>query len=124
MRGAASILPCAKHGGTARRGGGGALLGSGERQSETLCDWSIPMIYKIGSIGDFMKWTKRVVGDPAAATATPKRWFDSNTTAARALCATTSPEGMVKLSSEDGGVHGEEDCAGPGASDADENRGS
>ena len=32
---------------------------------------------------------------------TPKRWFDSDATAARALGATTSPEAMVKLLSEE-----------------------
>jgi hypothetical protein len=44
-----------------------------------------------------MRWTKRVVRDPAIATATPKRWFDSDATTAKALGATTSPEAMVKL---------------------------
>ena len=48
-----------------------------------------------------MKWTQRVVRNPAAATATPKRWFDRNATAAKALGATASPEAMVKLLSED-----------------------
>jgi predicted transcriptional regulator len=55
------------------------------------------MTYKSGSIGEFMKWTKRVVTDPAAATNTPKRWFDSDETAARSLGTTASPEAMVKL---------------------------
>jgi hypothetical protein len=32
------------------------------------------MTYKVGIIGEFMKWTKRVVTDPAAAANTPKRW--------------------------------------------------
>ena len=36
------------------------------------------MTYKTGSIGEFMKWTKRVVTDPAAAANMPKRWFDSD----------------------------------------------
>jgi hypothetical protein len=43
------------------------------------------MTYKTGSIGDFMKWTKRVITDPAAASDTPKRWFDSDETAAKSL---------------------------------------
>ena len=43
------------------------------------------MTYKTGSIGEFMKWTKRVVTDPAAAANMPKRWFDSDETAAHAL---------------------------------------
>jgi hypothetical protein len=43
------------------------------------------MIYITGSIGEFMKWTKRVVTDPAAASETPKCWFDSDETAAKSL---------------------------------------
>ena len=38
-----------------------------------------------------------MVRDPAIATATPKRWFDTDATTAKALGATTSPEAMVKL---------------------------
>jgi predicted transcriptional regulator len=59
------------------------------------------MTYKTGSVGEFMKWTKRVVKDPAVATTTPTRWFDSDATADKALGATTSPEAMVKLLSEE-----------------------
>jgi predicted transcriptional regulator len=55
------------------------------------------MTYKTGSIGEFMKWTKRVIADPAAASDTPKRWFDSDETAKRSLGTATSPEAMVKL---------------------------
>jgi len=55
------------------------------------------MTYKTGSIGEFMKWTKRVITDPAAASDTPKRWFDSDETAAKALGTSVSPEAMVKL---------------------------
>jgi predicted transcriptional regulator len=55
------------------------------------------MTYKTGTIGEFMKWTKRIVTDPAAALDTPKRWFDSDETAAKALGTSTSPEAMVKL---------------------------
>jgi predicted transcriptional regulator len=55
------------------------------------------MTYKTGTIGEFMKWTKRVVTDPAAATDTPKRWFDNAETAARTLGTTASAESMVKL---------------------------
>ena len=58
------------------------------------------MTYKTGSIGEFMKWTQRVVREPGTATASPKRWFDSDATAAKALGATASPEAMVKLLSE------------------------
>jgi predicted transcriptional regulator len=55
------------------------------------------MTYKTGTIGDFMKWTKRVITDPAAADDTPKRWFDSDETAAKSLGTSASPEAMVKL---------------------------
>jgi predicted transcriptional regulator len=55
------------------------------------------MTYKTGSIGEFMKWTKRVVTDPAAAANMPKRWFDSDGTAAHALGPSASAEAMVKL---------------------------
>jgi hypothetical protein len=53
--------------------------------------------YKTGSIGDFMRWTKQVVTDPAAAKDTPKRWFDYEETAAKSLGTSASPEAMVKL---------------------------
>jgi hypothetical protein len=55
------------------------------------------MTYKTGSIGDFMRWTKQVVTDPVAAKDTPKRWFDSDETAAKSLGTSASPEAMVKL---------------------------
>jgi predicted transcriptional regulator len=55
------------------------------------------MTYKTGSIGEFMKWTKRVITDPAAASDTPKRWFDNDETAAKSLGTSASPEAMVKL---------------------------
>jgi predicted transcriptional regulator len=55
------------------------------------------MTYKTGTVGEFMKWTKRVITDPAAASDTPKRWFDSDETAARSLGTSASPEAMVKL---------------------------
>lgn len=55
------------------------------------------MTYKTGSVGEFMKWTKQVVTDPVAAKDTPKRWFDSDATAANALGISSSPEAMVKL---------------------------
>ena len=59
------------------------------------------MTYKTGTIGEFMKWTKRVVTDPATASGTPKRWFDSDQTATTALAAAASAEAMVKLLSPD-----------------------
>ena len=58
------------------------------------------MTYKAGSIGEFMKWTKRVLADPAVASKRPKRWFDSEETAARVL-GKASAEAMVKLLSEE-----------------------
>lgn len=59
------------------------------------------MTYKTGTIGEFMTWTKRVVTDPAAAESAPKRWFDTDETAARTLGTTASVESMVKLLSEE-----------------------
>lgn len=59
------------------------------------------MTYKIGTIGEFREWTKRVVADPSAASDTPKRWFDSKDTAEEALGTGTSPEAMVKLLSHE-----------------------
>jgi predicted transcriptional regulator len=55
------------------------------------------MTYKTGSIGEFMKWTKRVITDPGAASDTPKRWFDSDETAAHSLGTSASPEAIIKL---------------------------
>jgi hypothetical protein len=55
------------------------------------------MTYKTGSIGEFMRWTKQVVTDPVAAKDTPKRWFDTEETAAKSLGTSDSPEAMVKL---------------------------
>jgi len=57
------------------------------------------MTYKTGSIGEFIRWTKLIVADPSVAARTPKRWFDSDKTAAKALGA--SPEAIVKLLSEE-----------------------
>lgn len=58
------------------------------------------MTYRTGTIGDFMRWTKRVVAEPGLATAEPKHWFDSDTTAEKALGARAA-EAMVKLLSEE-----------------------
>lgn len=67
--------------------------------------------YKVGSLGEFMAWTKAVVRDPSLAEGTPDRWFDSEDgarktlaqeTAAPSVPATTvSPEAMVKLLSKE-----------------------
>ena len=43
------------------------------------------MTYKIGTIGEFKDWTMQVVKDPAAPTNTPKRWFDNEDTATKAM---------------------------------------
>jgi predicted transcriptional regulator len=55
------------------------------------------MIYKTASVGDFMRWTKRVITAPKLAS---KR-FDSEETAKKALRTEFSPEAMVKLLSSD-----------------------
>ncbi len=55
------------------------------------------MTYKTGSVGEFMRWTKRVITDPKAVDKMPRRWFDSDETAEKALGTRTSPEAMVKL---------------------------
>lgn len=41
-----------------------------------------PTTYKISSIGEFAAWTKGVVLDPTTARDVPKKWFDSEKTAA------------------------------------------
>lgn len=51
--------------------------------------------YKVGSIGEFAAWTKRVVCDRKAMRDFPKKWFDSDETAARA--EQVSAEAIVKL---------------------------
>ena len=56
-----------------------------------------PTTYKIGSIGAFAEWTKSVVRDPERARGVPKKWFDSEETAARAATDQVSAEAMVKL---------------------------
>ncbi|MFI5013575.1 MAG: MarR family transcriptional regulator [Hyphomicrobiales bacterium] len=58
------------------------------------------MTFKTGTIGGFMQWTKRVITDPAAASGTPKQWFDSNDTANKALGAKRA-EALVKLLSKE-----------------------
>jgi hypothetical protein len=52
--------------------------------------------YKIGSLREFADWTKSVVRDPKAATGVPKKWFDSEETAAGAAMDQVSAEAMVK----------------------------
>jgi predicted transcriptional regulator len=58
------------------------------------------MTYKTGSIGEFMRWTKQVIADPAAASGASKHWFDNKETAAKALGAKRA-EALVKLLSEE-----------------------
>jgi predicted transcriptional regulator len=55
------------------------------------------MTYKIGSIGNFKRWTQQVVRDPAAAQGVPKQWFDSEETARAAGHVNISAEAVVKL---------------------------
>jgi predicted transcriptional regulator len=59
------------------------------------------MRYRIGTLEEFAAWTKEVVRDPKAAERTPKRWFDSEETARRALQESRSAEALVKLLSPD-----------------------
>ena len=59
------------------------------------------MTYKTASVGDFMRWTKRVITVPKLASKMPKRWFDSEETAKKALRTEFSPEALVKLLSAD-----------------------
>ena len=56
-----------------------------------------PTTYKVGTIGAFAAWTKRVVRDPRSARGMPKKWFDSEATAQRAAVEQMSAEAMVKL---------------------------
>ena len=42
-----------------------------------------PTTYKVGSLGEFAAWTKRVICDPETTRGVPKKWFDSAATAAR-----------------------------------------
>jgi predicted transcriptional regulator len=56
-----------------------------------------PATYKVGTIGAFAAWTKRVVREPRSARGIPKKWFDSEATAQRAAVEQMSAEAMVKL---------------------------
>ena len=58
---------------------------------------AFPTTYKIGSIGEFAAWTKRVVHDSRNARSVAKMWFDSEATAQRATVEQMSAEAMVKL---------------------------
>jgi predicted transcriptional regulator len=60
------------------------------------------MAYKIGTLREFMTWTKQVIRDPKAAKGVPKRWFENEATARAASRRAASgrevsPEAMVKL---------------------------
>jgi hypothetical protein len=48
-----------------------------------------------------MWWTKRVIAASEGASKMPKRWFDSDATAKKALGTEPSPDAMVKLLSAD-----------------------
>ncbi|GEM_PF-1167886 len=63
--------------------------------------------YKVGSLSEFMTWTKAVVLDPNAAEGIPRQWFDSETAATKAFARESTAsapdvtaEAMVKLLSE------------------------
>ena len=59
------------------------------------------MTYKVGSIGEFAAWTRRVVRDGEPVHDHPRQWFDSAATAERAATDQVSAEAMVKLLSPD-----------------------
>ncbi|MFO1432028.1 MAG: MarR family transcriptional regulator [Candidatus Competibacteraceae bacterium] len=59
------------------------------------------MTYKIGSIGEFMAWTKQVIRDPGVAEGLPKHWFDSEETALQSNTDVVAAEALVKLLSPD-----------------------
>jgi len=73
----------------------------GERSKGYSMKNASPTTYKVGSIGEFAAWTKRVVCDPDRVHDHPKQWFDSDTTAERARMDQVSAEAMVKLLSPD-----------------------
>jgi hypothetical protein len=57
-----------------------------------------PTTYRVGTLSEFAEWTKSVVRDPESADGVPKKWFDSEETAAQAatdadgnLAAATAP---------------------------------
>lgn len=56
-----------------------------------------PTTYRVGSLGDFAAWTKRVVRDPASGRGVPKQWFDRQQTARQAATDQVSAEALVKL---------------------------
>lgn len=58
------------------------------------------MTYKTGSLREFADWTKRVVRDPQSAHGIPKKWFDTEESAARSATNQVSAEAMVKLLSD------------------------
>jgi hypothetical protein len=41
-----------------------------------------PTTYRVGSLREFVEWTKSDVRDPESANGVPKRWFDSKEIAA------------------------------------------
>jgi predicted transcriptional regulator len=53
--------------------------------------------YKVGSLREFADWTKSVVRDRKRAHGVPRKWFDSEETAARAATEQVSAEAMVKV---------------------------
>ena len=67
------------------------------------------MTYNTGSIGEFMKWTKQVARDPAAATATPRRWYNDDAMAGKAFRTATSPKAPLTQTAKekrDSGIPG------------------
>ncbi len=66
--------------------------------------------YKVGTVGEFMAWTKAIVQNPVLAEGAPDRWFDTEDGARKAFAkapitpstqTTVTPEAMVKLLSRE-----------------------
>jgi len=49
-----------------------------------------PTTYKVGSIGEFAAWTKEMLRNPEAGRDVPRKWFDTEATAARAHTQTAA----------------------------------
>src|SRR5580658_6588336 len=67
---------------TSRRRPGYSMIFGTRREGCSMIKES-PTTYRVGSIGAFADWTKRVVRDPGSAHGAPKKWFDSEETASR-----------------------------------------
>ena len=61
-----------------------------------------PAPCRIGSFREFAEWTKHVIRNPAAANDAPKKWFDSEETAARAMAKTPGEDPAASPPRRDG----------------------